>query len=74
MDDLGVLAAHVNHGAVVPKERHSTGAVAGNLGYNLMSIGHGDTAVTGRDHANTVGRHVIVCRGKLCAQTLGRID
>ena len=74
MDDLGVLAAHVDHGAVVAKERHSAGAMASDLGHDLVRIGHGDTAVTGRDHTHVVGRHVVAGRSKLCAQALGRID
>ncbi len=71
LNDLGVLTAHVDHGAVVAKQAHGTGAVAGNLGHDLVRIGHGDTAVAGRDHAHVVGSHVIASSGKLAAQTLG---
>ena len=74
MDDLGILTAHINHRAVIAKQAHGTGTVAGNLGNNPMRIGHGDTTVAGRDHAHVVGSHVIASRGKLAAQTLGRIN
>ena len=59
---------------MIAKQAHGTGAVAGNLGHDLVRIGHGDTAVASRDHAHVVGSHVIASRGKLAAQTLGRID
>jgi len=52
---------------VIAKQAHGTGAVAGNLGHDLVRIGHGDTAVAGRDHANTVARHVIAGCGELAA-------
>ena len=59
---------------MVTKQAHGTGAVAGNLGHDLMRIGHGDTAVASCDHANFVARHVIAGCGELTAQALGRID
>ena len=59
---------------MVAKQTHGTGTVAGNLGHNLVCIGHGDTTISGRDHAHIVGSHVIASRGKLATQTLGRID
>ena len=52
---------------MVAKQAHGTGAVAGDLGHDLVRIGHGDTAVASRDHANIVARHVIAGCGELTA-------
>ena len=59
---------------MVTKQTHGTGAVAGDLGHDLVRIGHGNTAVASRDHASIFGRHVIAGRCQCLAQPLGSID
>lgn len=59
---------------MVTKQEHGTGTVAGNLGHDLVRIGHGDTTVASRDHASIFSRHVIAGCSELTAQALGRID
>ena len=59
---------------MVAKQTHGTGTVAGDLGHDLMRIGHGDTAVAGRDHTHVVGSHVIAGGREFHAQALGRIN
>ena len=70
----GRVAVPYAHKVVTEITCHGTGAVAGNLGHDLVRIGHGDTTVAGRDHTHVVGRHVIAGRCQCLAQPLGSID